>query len=221
MEENFNLNLPKQRNDQDSYANRNPQCHNFPNLQQNFGHSQIGTNGYLDSQLLNCDLQKIPCLPKVVNRTSHLPSKTDKIVAENNWLQSNQCINPITGKHSASVFSITVQQMEQPHQNTVLYPAAPNFLPNQVLSQSNVIAAPLQFPQPVNSQHGHVSTGLSVNQNTAQPSQLCNNHLFPGSQLHSNLQAPVTCTINGPVCINQQLNPVGQNQFSQFLINQS
>ena len=65
---------------------RNPQYHNFPNLQQNFGPSQvqIGPNGYLDSQLLNCDLQKIPCLPTVANRTSHLPSKPDKIVAENN-----------------------------------------------------------------------------------------------------------------------------------------
>ena len=156
LEETFSLNLPKKRNNQDSNANRNPQCHNFPNLQQNFGPSrvQIGTNAYLDSQLLNCDLQKLPCLTTTANRTSHLPSKTDKIVAENNCLQSNQCINPITGVHSESVPPITVQLMEQPHQNTVLNPAAPNFLPNQVASQSNVSAAPLQFPQPVNSQHG-------------------------------------------------------------------
>ena len=114
-----------------------------------------------------------------------------------------------------------MQLMEQPHQNTVLNPAAPNFQPNQVASESNVIAAPLQFPQPVNSQHGLVSTGLSFNQNMAQPSQLCNNHFIPGSQLQSNLQAPVTSTIYGPMCINQQLNPVGQNQFSQPLIDQS
>ena len=113
-----NLNLPKQRNNQDSYANRNLQYHNFPNLQQNFGPSQVqrGTSRYLDIQLLNCDLQKFPCLPTVANRTSHLPSKTDKIVAENNCLQSNQCINPITGEHSASVPPIAVQLMEQPHQ---------------------------------------------------------------------------------------------------------
>ena len=32
VEETFNLNLPKQRNNQDSFANRNPQYHNFPNL---------------------------------------------------------------------------------------------------------------------------------------------------------------------------------------------
>ena len=76
----FTLNLPKQRNNQDSYANRNPRYHNFPYLQQNFGPSQvqIGTSGYLNSQLLNCDLQKLPCLPTVANRTSHLPSKTDE-----------------------------------------------------------------------------------------------------------------------------------------------
>ena len=55
----------------------------------------------------------------------------------------------------------------------------------------------------------------------AQPSQLYNNQFIPGSQLQSNLQAPVTSTIHGPMCINQQLNPVGQNQFSQPLINQS
>ena len=125
-----NLNVPKQRNNQDSYAN------NFPNLQQNFGPSQvqIETNGYLDSQLLHCDPQKIACLPTLANRTSHLPSKTDKIVAENNCLQSNQCISPITGVHSASVPPITKQLMEQQHRNTVLSPAAPNFLPNQVAS---------------------------------------------------------------------------------------
>ena len=223
LEETFILNLPKQRNNQDSFANRNPQYHNFPNLQQNFGPSQvhIGTNGYPDSQLLNCDWQKLPCLPTVANRTSHLPSKTDKIVLENDCLQSNHCINPITGVHSTSVPPIFMQLMEQPHQNTVLNPAAPNFQPNQVASESNVIAAPLQFPQPVNSQHGLVSTGFSINQNMAQPSQLCNNQFIPGSQLQSNLQAPVTSTIHGPMCINQQLNPVGQNQFSQPLINQS
>ena len=86
LEETFNLNLPKQRNNQDSYTNRNPQFQNFPNLQQNFGLSQvqIGTSGYLDSLLLNSDLQKLPCLPTVANRTSHLTSKTDKIVDENN-----------------------------------------------------------------------------------------------------------------------------------------
>ena len=157
----------------------------------------------------------------MANRTSHLPSKTDKIVLENGCLQSNHCINPITGVHSTSVPPISMQLMEQPHQNTVLNPAAPNFQPNQVASESNVIAAPLQFPQPVNSQHGLVSTGFSNNQNMAQPSQLCNKQFIPGSQLQSNLQAPVTSTIHGPMCINQQLNPVGQNQFSQPLINQS
>ena len=223
LHETFNLNLPKQKNNQDSNANRKTQCHNFPNLQQNFGPSrvQIGTNGNLDSQLLNCDLQKLPCLPTVANRTSHLPSKTDKLVAENNSLQSNQCINPINGVHSTSFPPITMQPMEQPHQNTVLNPAAPNFQPNQLASESNVTAAPLQFPQPVNSQHDLVSTGFSINQIMAQPSQLCNNQFFPGSLLQSNLQVPVTSTIHGPMCINQQLNPVGQNQFSQPLINQS
>ena len=62
LEETFNLNLPKQRNNQDSFANRNTQYRNFPNLQQNFGPSQvhIGTIGYPDSQLLNCDRQKLP-----------------------------------------------------------------------------------------------------------------------------------------------------------------
>ena len=200
LEETFNLNLPKQRNNHDSYANRKPQYHNFPNLQQNFGPSevQLGTNRYLDSQLFNCDLQKLHCLPTVANRTSNLASKTDKIVAENNCLQSNQCINPITGVHSASVPPIAVQLIEPPNQNTVLNPAAPNFLPNQVASQSNVIAAPLQFPKPVNSQHGLVSTGLSVNQNMAQSSQLCNNQFVPGSQVQSNFRAPVTSTIHGP-----------------------
>ena len=113
-----------------------------------------------------------------------------------------------------SVPPITVQLMEQPNENTVLNPSAPNFLPNQVASQSNVIAAPLQFTQPVNSQHGLISTGLSVYQNMAQTSQLCNNQFVPGSQIQSNLQAPVTSTIHGPMCINQQLNPVGQNQFN-------
>ena len=223
LEKTFNLNLPNQSNNQDSTANRNPLYHNFPNLQQDFEPSQIqiGTNGYLDSQLLNCDLQKLPCLPTVANRTSHLPSKTDKRVLENDCLQSNQCINPITGVQSTSVPPIIMQLMEQPHQNTVLNPAAPNFQPNQVASESNVIAAPLQFPQPVNSQQGLVSTGFSINQSMAQPSQLCNNQFIPGSQLQSNLQAPVTSTVHGPMCINQQLNPVGQNQFSQPLINQS
>ena len=33
FEETFNLNLPKQRNNQDSFDNRNPLYHNFPNLQ--------------------------------------------------------------------------------------------------------------------------------------------------------------------------------------------
>ena len=214
--------MPKRRNNQDSYANRNPQYHNFPNLQQNVGPSevQIGTNGYLDSQVLNCDLQKLPCLPTVANRTSHLPSTTDKIVAENNCLQSNQYINPITGVHSASVPPITVQLMEQQHQNTVLNPAAPNFLPNQVAPQSNGIAAPLQFPQPVNSQHGLTST-FPVNQNVTQPSQLCNNQFVPDSQVPSNCQAPLTSTIHAPMCINQHSNPAGQNQLSQPLINQS
>ena len=222
LEKTLNLKLPKRRNNQDSYANRNPQYHNFPNLQQNVGPSevQIGTNGYLDSQVLNCDLQKLPCLPTVANRTSHLPSTTDKIVAENNCLQSNQYINPITGVHSASVPPITVQLMEQQHQNTVLNPAAPNFLPNQVAPQSNGIAAPLQFPQPVNSQHGFTST-FPVNQNVTQPSQLCNNQFVPDSQVPSNCQAPLTSTIHAPMCINQHSNPAGQNQLSQPLINQS
>ena len=223
LEENFNLNLPKQRKNQDSNANRNPQYHNFPNLQQNYGpsHFQIVRNGYLDSQLLNCGLQKLPCLPTVANRTSNPPSKTDKIVAENNCLQSNRCIKPITGVHSASFPPITVQLIEQPHQNTLLKPAAPNFLPNQVASQSNVIAAHLQFPQPVNSQHSLVSTGLSVYQSIAQPSQMCNNQFVPGSQIQPNFQAAITSTIHGPMCINQRLNPVGQNLFNQPLINQS
>ena len=222
LEKTLNLKLPKRRNNQDSYANRNPQYHNFPNLQQNVGPSevQIGTNGYLDSQVLNCDLQKLPCLPTVANRTSHLPSTTDKIVAENNCLQSNQYINPITGVHSASVPPITVQLMEQQHQNTVLNPAAPNFLPNQVAPQSNGITAPLQFPQPVNSQHGFTST-FPVNQNVTQPSQLCNNQFVPDSQVPSNCQAPLTSTIHAPMCINQHSNPAGQNQLSQPLIYQS
>ena len=136
-------------------------------------------------------------------------------------LQSNQCFNPITGLHSASVRPITVQLLEQQHQNTVLNPAAPNFLPNQVASQSNVISAPVQFPQPVNSRQGLVSTELSVSQNVAQPSQLCNNRFVPGSQVPSNFQAPVTSTIHTSMCINQQLNPFRQNQFSQPSINQS
>ena len=222
LEKTLNLKLPKRRNNQDSYANRNPQYHNFPNLQQNVGPSevQIGRNGYLDSQVLNCDLQKLPCLPTVANRTSHLPSTTDKIVAENNCLQSNQYINPITGVHSASVPPITVQLMEQQHQNTVLNPAAPNFLPNQVAPQSNGITAPLQFPQPVNSQHGFTST-FPVNQNVTQPSQLCNNQFVPDSQVPSNCQAPLTSTIHAPMCINQHSNPAGQNQLSQPLIYQS
>ena len=96
LEKTFNLNLPNQSNNQDSTAKRNPLYHNFPNLQQDFEPSQIqiGTSGYLDSQLLNCDLQKLPCLPTVANRTSHLPSRIDKIVAENSCLQPNHCINP-------------------------------------------------------------------------------------------------------------------------------
>ena len=214
LEKTFNLNLPNQSNNQDSTANRNPLYHNFPNLQQDFEPSQIqiGTSGYLDSQLLNCDRQKLPCSPTVANRTSHLPSKTDKIVLENDCLQSNQYNTPITGVHSTSVPPISMQLMVQPHQNTVLNPAAPNFQPNHVASESNVIAAPLQFPQPVNSQHGLVSTGFSINQNMAQPSQLCNNQFIHGSQAPSNFQAPVTSTIHAPMCINQPLNPVGQNQ---------
>ena len=137
--------------------------------------------------MLKCDWQKFPCLPTVAYRTSHLPSETDKIVLENNGSQSNQCNNPITGVHSTSVPPITMQLMDQLHQNTVLNPAAPNFQPNQVASQSNVIAAPLQFPQPVNSQHGLFSTGLSINQNMAQPSQLCND---PDSSWLSNSIEP-------------------------------
>ena len=101
------------------------------------------TNDYLDSQLLNCDLQKLSCLPKLANRIAHLPSNTNKIVAENNWLHCNGCIDPITDVYSSSAPPTTVPLMEQEHQNTVLYPAAPNFLPNQVPSQSNVIKAPL------------------------------------------------------------------------------
>ena len=110
LEETLILNSSNQRNYQDSNVNRNPQHHNFPNLQQNFRPSQvqIGTSGHLDSQLLNCNLKKLPCLPTVAKRTSQLPSKTDKTAAENNCLQSNQCINPITGVHSASVSTITL-----------------------------------------------------------------------------------------------------------------
>ena len=217
--ENVQLNLPKQGNNQDSNANRNPQYHIFPTLQQNFGPSQvqIGTNEYLDSQLLNSDMQELLCLRTVANRTSHLPSNTIKIVAENNCLQSNRSINPI---HSATVPSITVPLMEQQHQNTVLNPAAPNFLPKQVASQAQGILAPLQFPQPVNRQHGLAST-FPVKQYVAQPSQLCSNQFVPGSQVPSNFHAPVTSTTHAPMCINQQLNPVGQNEFSQPLIKQS
>ena len=65
----------------------------------------------------------------------------------------------------------------------------------------------------MNSQNGVVSTGLSVNRNVAQPSQLCNNQFVPGSQIPS--------TIHAPTCLNQQLNSVGQSQLSQPLINQS
>ena len=108
----------------------------------------------------------------------------------------------------------------QQHQKTVLNHAALNFLPNQIASQSNVIGAPLQFPQPVNSQHGLAST-FQVNQYMAQPSQLSNNQFVPGSQVQSNFQAPVTSTIHPPTCINQQLNPVGQNQLIQLLTNQN
>ena len=111
--------------------------------------------------------------------------------------------------------------MEQEQQNTALNLAAPNFLPKHVASKSKVIAAPLQFKQHVDNQHCLVSTGLSINQHVAQPSQLCNNQFVPGSQVPSNFQAPVTSTIHAPMCINQQLNPVGQNQLSQLLINQS
>ena len=136
-------------------------------------------------------------------------------------LKSNQCFNPITEVYYASVRPITVQLLEQQHQNTVLNPAAPNFLPNQVASQSNVISAPGQFPQPLNSRQGLVSTELSVSQKVAQPSQLCNNQFVPASQVPSNFQAPVTSTIHASMFINEQLNPVGQNQFSQPSINQS
>ena len=144
LEKTFNLKLPKQRNKQYSNAKRDPQYHNLPNLQQNFGASQvqIGTNGYLDSQLLNYDLHKLPCLPTVSNRTSHLPSEADNILAENNCLQSNRYFDPNTGVLSASVPLITVPLMEQQHKKTVLNPAASNFLPNQVVSQSNVIKSP-------------------------------------------------------------------------------
>ena len=182
LEKNFNLNSPKQGNNQDSNANRNPQYHNFPNLQQNFGPSQvqIGASGYLDSQLLNCDLQKLPCLPTVANRTSHLPSYTIKIFAENNCLRSNHCINAITGVHPAIFSSITVPLMEKQHQNTVLDPTGPIFLPNHVASQSNGVAAPLQFPQPFNIQHGLTST-FRFKQYVAQPSQMCSNQFVPGS----------------------------------------
>ena len=76
---------------------------------------QVGRSGSLDNQLLNCDLQKLPCLPTVASRTSYIPSETDKIVAENNCLQSNQCINPITGVHSASVPPTIMPLMEQQH----------------------------------------------------------------------------------------------------------
>ena len=73
----------------------------------------------------------------------------------------------------------------------------------------------------MNSQHGLVNTGLSVNQIMAQRSQLCNNQFVPGSQVPSNFQAPVTSTIHNPMCISQQQNPVGQNQVSQPYINQN
>ena len=71
LEQTLKLNLQKQRNNQDSTTNRHPQYHNFPNLQQIFGTSQVQlrTSGCLDSQLLNCDLQKLPCLPTVAKRT--------------------------------------------------------------------------------------------------------------------------------------------------------
>ena len=221
-EKTFNLKLPNQSNNQDSNAKRNPLYHNFPNLQQDFGPSQIqiGTSGYLDSQLLNCDLQKLPCLTTVANRTSHFPSRTDKIVSKNNCLQPNRCINPKTGEHSAGFPPITVPPIEQQHQYTVLNPAAPNFLPNLVAPQSNGIAAPVQFPQPVNSQYGIAST-FPVKQCVTHPSQLCSNQFIHGSQAPSNFQAPVTSTIHAPMCINQPLNPVGQNKLSQPLIYQS
>ena len=110
--------------------------------------------------------------------------------------------------------------MEQQHQNTVLNPAAPNFLPNQVPSHSNVIVAPLKFQQPVYSQHDLAST-FSVNQYVARPSQLCNNQFVTGSQVPLNFQVSVIYTSHPPTYINQQDNPVGQNQLSQLLINQS
>ena len=55
----------------------------------------------------------------------------------------------------------------------------------------------------------------------AQPNQLCNNQFVHHPRVPSNFQAPVISTTHVPTCINQQLNPVGQNQFSQPLINQS
>ena len=73
----------------------------------------------------------------MAGRTSHLPSKTDKIFVENNCLQSNYGNNPIIGVHSASVPPITVPLKQQQRQKTVLNPATPNFLPNHVASQSN------------------------------------------------------------------------------------
>ena len=114
----------------------------------------------------------------MANRTSDLPSKTDKLVAENNCLQTNRGINPITEVHFKSFPPITMQLMEEPHQNTVLNPAAPNFQPNQVASESNVIAALLQFPQPVNSQYDLVSKGLSINQNCHNPVSCVTTVLF-------------------------------------------
>ena len=109
--------------------------------------------------------------------------------------------------------------MEQQHENYVLNPAAPSFLPHQVASQSKGIAAALQFSQPVNSQHG-LATTFPVTQYVAQLSRL-RNQFVPGSQVPSIFQAPVTSTIHASMCINLQLNPVGQNQLRQLLINQS
>ena len=194
----------------------------FSNLQQNVGLFQVQTrtSEYLDSQLLNCDPRKFPCLPKVANRTSHPLNYTNKIVAENNCLQSNHCINPIISVHSAGVLSITEPLKEQQRQNNVLNPAAASFLPNHIASQSNGIAAHLQFRNPVNSPHSLAST-FPVNKYVAQPGQLCINQFVPGSQVPSNFQAPLTSKIHALMFINQPLNPVGQSQLGQLLVNQS
>ena len=153
-------------------------------MQWNFGSSQvqIGTIGKVDSQLLNSNLQNLPWLPIVENKTSHHPINNDKTVAENNCLQSNHCIDTITGVYSANALSITVSQIGEQHQITVLNLAAPNVLSIEVDSLSNVIAAPLQFPLYLNSQYSLTST-FPVNQYVAQFSQLCNNQFVLSSQV--------------------------------------